>query len=81
MSPTNSLYEPTVYSKRRRKRAALRDADRTLDNFDFTFNAKMNRSLVFDLATGAFINKREDQKRATAMVHLKGEAYPAAPCR
>ena len=24
------------------------------------FNPKMNRSLVFDLATGAFINKRED---------------------
>jgi len=34
--------------------------DRTLDNFDFTFNPKMNRSLVFDLATAAFINKRED---------------------
>jgi DNA replication protein DnaC len=46
--------------QRRRKQAAFRDADRTLDNFDFTFNPKMNRSLVFDLATGAFINKRED---------------------
>ena len=34
--------------------------DKTLDNFDFTFNPKMNRSLVFDLATGAFIAKRED---------------------
>jgi DNA replication protein DnaC len=44
----------------RRKQAAFRDADRTLDNFDFTFNPKMNRSLVFDLATAAFINKRED---------------------
>ena len=32
----------------------------TLDNFDFTFNPKMNRSLVFDLATCAFIGKRED---------------------
>jgi chromosomal replication initiation ATPase DnaA len=39
---------------------AFRDADRTLDNFDFAFNPKMNRSLVFDLATAAFINKRED---------------------
>jgi DNA replication protein DnaC len=29
-------------------------------NFDFTFNPKMNRSLVFDLATGAFIQRRED---------------------
>ena len=46
--------------QRRRKQAAFRDADRTLDNFDFTFNPKMNRSLVFDLATGAFINRRED---------------------
>ena len=46
--------------QRRRKQAAFRDADRTLDNFDFTFNPKLNRSLVFDLATAAFINKRED---------------------
>ena len=35
--------------------------DKTLDNFDFDFNPKMNRSLVFDLATtAAFIGKRED---------------------
>jgi DNA replication protein DnaC len=40
---------------RRRKEAGFRDANRTLDNFDFSFNPKMNRSLVFDLATGAFI--------------------------
>ena len=46
--------------ERRRKQAGFRDPDRTLDNFDFTFNPKMNRSLVFDLATGAFISKRED---------------------
>ena len=37
--------------ERRRKQAAFRDPNRTLDNFDFTFNPKMNRSLVFDLAT------------------------------
>ena len=36
---------------RRRKQAAFRDPHKTLDNFDFTFNPKMNRSLVFDLAT------------------------------
>ncbi len=36
--------------ERRRKQAAFRDPDKTLDNFDFTFNPKMNRSLVFDLA-------------------------------
>jgi DNA replication protein DnaC len=46
--------------ERRRKQAGFRDPHRTLDNFDFTFNPKMNRSLVFDLATGAFIAKRED---------------------
>jgi len=45
---------------RRRKQAGFRDPNRTLDNFDFTFNPKMNRSLVFDLAACAFIHKRED---------------------
>jgi DNA replication protein DnaC len=45
---------------RRRKQAEFRDPQRSLDNFDFTFNPKMNRSLVFDLATCAFIEKRED---------------------
>jgi DNA replication protein DnaC len=40
--------------QRRRKQAGFRDHDKTLDNFDFTFNPKMNRSLVFDLATGRF---------------------------
>ncbi|HEX3684955.1 MAG TPA: IS21-like element helper ATPase IstB [Bryobacteraceae bacterium] len=46
--------------QRRRKQAGFRDPDKTLDNFDFSFNPKMNRSLVFDLATGAFVAKRED---------------------
>src|SRR5881275_3447387 len=46
--------------ERRRKLAAFRDPHKTLDNFDFSFNPKMNRSLVFDLATCAFIGKRED---------------------
>ncbi len=46
--------------ERRRKQAGFRDPQKTLDNFDFNFNPKMNRSLVFDLATGAFISKRED---------------------
>ena len=45
---------------RRRKEAGFRDANRTLDNFDFGFNPKMNRSLVFDLATCRFIERRED---------------------
>jgi len=46
--------------ERRRKQAGFRDPDRTLDNFDFGFNSKINRSLVFDLATGTFISRRED---------------------
>jgi DNA replication protein DnaC len=46
--------------ERRRKQAGFRDANRTLDNFDFMFNPKMNRSLVFDLATASFIDRRED---------------------
>ena len=45
---------------RRRKQAGFRDANKTLDNFDFTFNPKMNRSLIFDLATCGFIAKRHD---------------------
>lgn len=45
---------------RRRKQAAFRDPDKMLDNFDFAFNPKINRSLIFDLATGAFIDRRED---------------------
>ena len=46
--------------ERRRKQAGFRDPHTTLDNFDFDFNKKMNRSLVFDLATGTFITRRED---------------------
>src|SRR5918995_7083742 len=46
--------------ERRRKQAAFRDPQKTLDNFDFTFNPKMNRALIFDLATCGFVGKRED---------------------
>jgi DNA replication protein DnaC len=46
--------------ERRRKEAGFRDSGRTLDNFDFSFNPKMNRSLVFDLAAAAFIARHED---------------------
>ena len=46
--------------ERRRKQAGFRDANRALDSFDFTFNPKMNRSLIFDLAACGFIGKRED---------------------
>ena len=40
--------------------AGFRDTDRTLDGFDFDFNKKMNRRLVFDLAAGHFVTKHED---------------------
>jgi len=46
--------------ERRRKQAEFRDPQKTLDNFDFNFNKKMNRSLVFDLATARFVERRED---------------------
>lgn len=51
---TNRLLE------RRQKQAQFRDPQKTLDNFDFNFNKKLNRSLVFDLATAGFIAKHED---------------------
>src|SRR5919108_1090743 len=46
--------------ERRKKHAQFRDTQKSLDNFDFNFNKKMNRSLVFDLATANFIAKHED---------------------
>src|ERR1700704_2176786 len=45
--------------ERRRKDAQFRDPQVSLDNFDFGFNKKMNRSLVFDLATADFIARHE----------------------
>lgn len=45
---------------KRLKEAAFRDAGRTLDNFDFDFNKKMNRKLVFELATARFVAQHED---------------------
>ena len=38
-------------------RPQFRDPDKTLDAFDFDFNKKMNRRLVFELATGHFIDR------------------------
>ena len=45
---------------RRIQQARFRDADRTLDTFDFDFNKKMNRALIHDLATARFVLQRED---------------------
>ena len=46
--------------ERRIKLARFRDSGKTLDNFDFDFNKKMDRRLVFELAAGHFIGKAED---------------------
>ena len=46
--------------ERRTKQAHFRDSERTLDNFDFDFNKKMNRRLIYELAAGHFITKHED---------------------
>jgi len=46
--------------ERRTKYAHFRDPDRSLDSFDFNFNRKMNRALVYELATARFVAQRED---------------------
>jgi len=46
--------------ERRIKQARFRDAGKTLDGFDFTFNPKIDRALVFELATGRFVTRGED---------------------
>ena len=45
---------------KRLKEATFRDVNRTLDSFDFDFNKKMNRKLVFELATARFVSQHED---------------------
>jgi DNA replication protein DnaC len=46
--------------ERRVKRAGFRDVGKTLDTFDFDFNRKLDRRLVFELAASHFIAKHED---------------------
>jgi DNA replication protein DnaC len=46
--------------EKRIRRAAFRDPGKTLDTFDFDFNRKMDRRLVFELAAGHFVAKHED---------------------
>jgi len=45
---------------RRIKEARFRDPAAALDRFDFDFNPKMNRRLIFDLATARFVEHHED---------------------
>jgi DNA replication protein DnaC len=46
--------------ERRRKQARFRDAGKTLDTFDFDFNRKLDRALIFQLATARFIAEAAD---------------------
>ncbi len=46
--------------ERRIKQARFRDAGKTLDGFDYKFNPKIDRALVFELATGRFLARAED---------------------
>ena len=51
--------------ERRHKQAQFRDPNKLLDNFDFQFNPKMNRSLVFGAKTHCSSVRLEAEK-ATA---------------
>lgn len=46
--------------ERRIKLAGFRDPGKTLDSFDFDFNKKMDRALLFELASGRFVSQHED---------------------
>jgi DNA replication protein DnaC len=45
---------------RRVKQAGFRDVGKRLDTFDFDFNKKMNRALVFELATARWVTQHAD---------------------
>jgi DNA replication protein DnaC len=45
---------------RRLKQAGFRDVGKRLDTFDFDFNKKMNRALVFELATARWVTQHAD---------------------
>jgi len=45
---------------RRIQQAGFRDPDKRLDTFDFDFNKKLPRRLVFELATGHFVAQHAD---------------------
>jgi DNA replication protein DnaC len=45
--------------ERRLKLASFRDR-KTLDTFDWKFNPSIDRALVFELATGRFVEQRQD---------------------
>ena len=61
--------------ERSRAKARFRDPARSLDTFDFTFDKKMNRALVFTLATCRYITQREDA--IWVGPHYTGKSYVA----
>ena len=46
--------------ERRLTQAGFRDVGKRLDSFDFDFNKKMHRALVFELATARWVTQHED---------------------
>ena len=58
--PTSSPGAATASSSAASSRPQFRDTNKTLDAFDFDFNKKMNRRLLFELATGQFVERHED---------------------
>jgi DNA replication protein DnaC len=48
------------HALRLRLRRAAFDPTKSLESFDFGFNPKLNKAQVFDLATGAFIERHEN---------------------
>jgi DNA replication protein DnaC len=46
--------------KRRVDQARFRNPEKGLDNFDLDFNKKMNRKMIYELATTRFVEQRED---------------------
>jgi len=64
--------------ERRKKQAQFRDAQKTLDNFDFNFNRKMNRSL----ASGVTLKPANGGQGKTGQRKWPGTKlfYPAASC-
>jgi DNA replication protein DnaC len=45
---------------RRLKQAGFRDLGKRLDSFDFDFNKKLNRALIFELATARWVTQHDD---------------------
>jgi DNA replication protein DnaC len=46
--------------ERRVQQAGFRDIGKRLDTFDFDFNKKMNRAVIFELATARWITQHAD---------------------